>query len=226
MKRFQDLEIPCTEQTARDFLALVERVTPTKPSWEINREAMGRSIDRVAFREGLFLYIDRLDKGKKPYAMVAFIFSPEKRGARAERIYVSNIVPLQGSELSFSHYNTVLRDFRDEIINPCLAEMPLKCAMTTDEFGIADVFQPECAERLRQFSGMANKSGLHPLDEERWRSFIISAYVTGTRTDADTLRRLLIEELDWPEDRALDLAIRYEQEIPLLKDYDDTVGRG
>ncbi len=127
MKRFQDLEIPCAEQTAREFLALVARVTQSKPSWKINREAMGRSVDRVTFREGLFLYTDRLDEQKQPYAMVAFVFSPEKRGDPLERLYVSNIVPLQSSELSFSQYNKVLLSFRNEIIAPCLEEMPLKC---------------------------------------------------------------------------------------------------
>lgn len=97
--------------------------------------------------------------------------------------------------------------------------------MRSEDFGMDDIFPPECADRLRRFSHLANKSGLHALDEERWRAFIISAYQAHTETYADTLKRILIEELDWPEDRAFDLAVRYEQEIPLLEDYDEAIGR-
>ena len=224
MKRFRDLEIPCTESVAREVLACVEAQLPSRGNWEINRAAMARSLDGSFFRQGLFLYVNRLGKDSKPYAMVAFVFSPETQGKPAERLYVSNIVPLQCSELSYPEYNAVLLAFREEVVAPCITDRPLQCKVTADEFGIDDVFHPHCADLLRQFSGMANRHGLHPNDEDRWRAFVISVHVHGSDTHADTLRRLLIEELNWPEDRALDLAIRYEQELPLLKVYDASRG--
>jgi len=225
MKRFQDLEIPCTETQAREFLVLAEQTISRCERWEINREAMGRSVDRTLFREGLFLYVNRLDEDAKPYAMVAFLFSTTKNSQPDDRLRVSNVVPCQSSQLSFPEYNVVLNDFRTEILTPCLDPLSLECHMRSEDFGITDVFNPECAELLQRFSHLANKSGLHPLDEERWRAFIIAAHQSRTDAYADTLQRVLVEELNWPEDGAWKLAVRYEQEIPLLEDYDDTIGR-
>jgi hypothetical protein len=156
---------------------------------------------------------------------VAFVYSSGNGSASGNRLWVSNIVPIQSRELKYSEYNYVLSEFKNEIIDPCLREMPMDYELTKDEIGIKDVFDPESADLLEIFNQHANKDGLHPYDEERWQKFVICSHKNRNKVDTGTFKQLLIEELDWPFERATTLIIRYEQEISILKAYDEYLGR-
>jgi hypothetical protein len=78
---------------------------------------------------------------------------------------------------------------------------------------------PATAAKLRAFSTCANKStgAGHPSDRERWNEFVLSAYSEGSRMDAPTLRRWLVESDGWPSELADQLALEYEYGRELLR---------
>ena len=77
---------------------------------------------------------------------------------------------------------------------------------------------PATAEKLRLFSTCANKAtgSAHPRDRERWNDFVLSAHRDGSRMDASTLQRWLIEAEGWPPEVAEQLALEYEYGRELL----------
>ena len=79
----------------------------------------------------------------------------------------------------------------------------------------------QTARLLASFSHIANKSMPHPLDEERWREFLIAAHKENARLDESTLNRWLVEDEGWLEDSASDLASQYYFARELLRDYDE-----
>ncbi len=50
----------------------------------------------------------------------------------------------------------------------------------------------------------------HPLDHQRWMDFILTAHLEGSRLDATSLRRWLIEIEGWSPEVADQLAGQYE----------------
>lgn len=73
------------------------------------------------------------------------------------------------------------------------------------------------------FSAAANKgsAAAHPADRERWLDFVIAAHSEGATIPLDALQRWLIEELDWPETVAIELAGSYDNAIEVLRHYDE-----
>ena len=94
--------------------------------------------------------------------------------------------------------------------------------LTNDNQTIEDWVSTASAQRLRSFSGGANKStgSSHPCDKQRWYDFVVSVHKNNDFLPASTLERWLIEEGGWGENQASELAIEYEQELGLLK-YDE-----
>ncbi|MBR4803295.1 MAG: hypothetical protein IK032_01495, partial [Bacteroidales bacterium] len=62
-------------------------------------------------------------------------------------------------------------------------------------------------------SNLANRSSLHPYDNQRWHRFVISAFQNDSRLDGNTLGKILRLQLGWNDDKAFNLVIRYEDEI-------------
>lgn len=137
---------------------------------------------------------------------------------------VTNIVPLEVSELSHSAYNTILEDFAEQIARPAASASGYVVEISDATIQIEDTLSPAAAEALRRFSVLANKSTgtSHPLDQKRWFDFIIQAHRDHSVLDADLVHRWLRESDDWPEDKARALAIEYERSRALLSRFEET----
>jgi hypothetical protein len=137
-------------------------------------------------------------------------------------LYAANIVLEKVGELSYDEYNFVLEEFHQRFVVPASKKLDLEVVLSKAEVGINDFMSSEVAELLRKFSASAHWSNAasHPLDEPRWYAFVVAAHKEKALLDASTLRRLLIEEENWSEDRARRLSSKYESARSLLDYYD------
>lgn len=137
---------------------------------------------------------------------------------------VTNIVPLEHSELSHRAYNTILEDFAEQIARPAASASGFVVEISDGTIQIEDKLTPAAAEALRRFSALANKStgASHPFDQQRWFDFIIQSHRDHSDLDADLVLRWLCESDNWPEDKASALAIEYERSRALLSRFEET----
>ncbi len=138
----------------------------------------------------------------------ATVFVAEKA---PRTLYVSNVVPQGPGELSHGQYNAIIAEFHDRFVRPAAQRVGAEVELTATEAELERWLSHETAEKLRTFSACANKStgSAHPLDQQRWMDFILSAAREQSRLDAMTLRRWLIETGDWPPEVADELASEY-----------------
>lgn len=214
MKRFKDLYIRCSKDEAKEFFGRLIMYVPTSGlmEWQIDDAKMKRFADGICFVTGLFAYVIRFDEKKNPFAMVALVYNENEN-----RIWISNIVPCQKSQLSIDEYNEVLEKFDREIVAP--VKQDLQCEITKDEFSGKDVMSDASWRLLESFSALANRTSLHPNDMQRWHQFVISIFHSDVKLYADTLTRILCEEFGWDQNGALRLSMRYDDEIDLLREY-------
>ena len=144
--------------------------------------------------------------------------------ARPDGLEVTNIVPLQLSELSHRDYNAILEDFAEQIARPASNPTGFVVELSGSTVQIEDKLSVAAADALRRFNALANKStgASHPYDRQRWFDFVIQTHTDRSDLDSDLLHRWLIESEDWPEDQASDLAIEYERSRALLARFEET----
>lgn len=220
MERFQDIFISCEADLVPSvFDQIVIRAGQT-PDWIIDNDWMAEIENQPPYIKGRYLDLSYLGEGGSPIATVVLLHDPDGR------LFVPNIIPREEGthELGISRYNAILTKFYDEILAPVMSESFPQCRVqfTSGKVSIEDYFPPEIAKLLRRFSTLANKGGLHPNDRERWRTFLIAAYKQQTNVGSDVVRRLLEEELGWPEEMAQRLAGEYYEGLKLLKAYDES----
>ena len=91
------------------------------------------------------------------------------------QIKVGNIVPLEKNSLSIDEYNSVLKKFNRDIIEPYKRHNHIIniSELTNDEFDPLTVISKVALQKLRAFCVAANKStgSSHPCDQERWYEF-------------------------------------------------------
>lgn len=138
---------------------------------------------------------------------------------------VTNIVPLETSNLGEGGYNAVLSDFVAKVARPAAGRSDFRIETTAAEQTINDWLPNTAAVALRRFSATANKAtgSSHPSDRKRWYAFLIAANGAGPTLTPEILERWLVED-GWTEDGAERLAMEYEFGLALLVAYDH-VGR-
>lgn len=135
---------------------------------------------------------------------------------------VTNIVPVEASQLKKAQYNALLQDFVSSVAVPASADNELVLEITDDVRAIESWISDEAARCLRRFSLGANKSttNTHPSDSARWEAFVIEVHLGGRPLSTDVLIQWLIEFDGWDESAATKLAIDYENGLSLLGAYD------
>lgn len=219
MEQYQDIFIYCASE--EDVPSLFEQVRgqiESAPNWAIDEEGIARATSENFYGEKEFLDIDYLGSDGQTVSMLVLLHDG------AGKIYVSNIIPSQKNSLTEAEYNEILAAFDRDILTPALSEWgrPHTREETKAQVSVDDLFPEPLSRLLKRFSTLANKSVLHPLDDKRWREFLIATHQSGTQVDADTLRMLLVEELGWPEEQAQKLAIEYYNGLELLEAYDES----
>ncbi|MDO6814007.1 hypothetical protein [Tenacibaculum soleae] len=167
--------------------------------------------------------------GKKSDQVLTFE-SPEIRGAVAyvwlvadeNELKITNITPNKSGQLSIEQYNSILDEFNDIIIKQNI-DNQYQVIISSDSKTIIDYAGLKVSEKLQVWINSANKSTLntHPLDFQRWASFLISAHKNQSELTSVQLEKYLIEEIGIPDDELVNkIAIDYEYGRDLLKEYD------
>jgi hypothetical protein len=137
---------------------------------------------------------------------------------RDESLYVSNILATDFQSLTADQYNAILLDFVHACASAACARIDdVSLNLSEADLHIEDFLTPQTSELLRSFSRLANKAVLHPYDRKRWNEFAAAAYREHSALDVTILKRWLIEEEGWPEDKADSLAMEYENSRELLE---------
>jgi hypothetical protein len=136
---------------------------------------------------------------------------------------VPGIVPLEGREpFNLKDHDEVIADVRNTLIERVAHGLPVRILVYRVPVGPAleDSLSPEALARLDSFAAAANKGILHPLDLERWASFIKQAHLDDALIDPGLLAAWLAEEGFQEEQRVL-LIREYESGRRLLSAYDE-----
>ena len=137
--------------------------------------------------------------------------------------HVTNIVPVECDELGIAQYNDILADFIKSVVSPVAHRFDYQIDTTEAFQNPEDWTSTEAAQKLRAFSGAANKStgASHAMDRRRWFDFIIAVHESQKTMGTDHLVRWLHEIDGWDKESAHQLASQYETALSLLKHYDD-----
>ena len=185
--------------------AFFVRITENLPKeWRYDAERSNDST--IMSGDPSFVYIY---SGKK-FPKCALFFSTYQN-----ILMVSNIVPMEISQLSMDQYNDILTDF----VTRALPEET--CNLSSETLDLSTIMSPDTIKKLDFFCRAANQStgSGHPCDRERWNQFILSAFVTGDEQNIyeDTLKRILIEMYNWSEEIADELIHEYLFGVKLLR---------
>jgi len=202
MKNFRDFYLKGSQENLLKFITTVAK--HITGDWELGNNSRFKE-DFIVFKylgdrvnkASVFLYIKNIDESQ---------FS------------ITNIIPMEKSNLNFDEYNEVLVKCINECIIPYADECHLTYELTSENVDLEKYMSSESANKLRTFSRAANKStgSSHPSDEKRWNSFICQTLKDGHENVTSILKRWLTEEDGWDDEQAFKLVIQYEQGISLL----------
>ncbi len=145
----------------------------------------------------------------------------------SSQLYVSNIVPSdRGTEFGYSEYNRVLSDFKEKFVYKLIEGLRIHAIQVPLSLGLSmeNLLSPEALRHLTEFSQSADKGRLHPLDVNRWNSFIVQTHIDKLTIDPALLDALLdtwLENEGWPDAMRDQLVTEYESARSLLTTYDE-----
>jgi hypothetical protein len=209
MKIYGDLVIRGSQQALKEFIAALEpRLTGGwtrhyKREAEVSKAALGR----------MYCFACTAD-GARPASELWV--ATRSDGS----LYVSNILAQEFSSLTYDQYNLILSDFYERCAQPAAKAVGIAVELGNPDPTLEDFLSANTAGLLRNFSALANRSILHPLDRKRWNEFLAAAYREGAKLEPSMLQRWLIEEEKWPEDEAISLSIEYAHARDLLQIYE------
>jgi hypothetical protein len=209
MEIFRDLFI---HADAGRMSALVESVEHAPAAGWPRDHAAEERIRRSPFGTGAAFCFTR--EAKVEPGPATLVLSEREPGV----FHVSNIIPLSKHELSRTEYNRLLEEYFEVSLRPAAEREGLTVELTESRAELEHWMTAATAAKLRSFSACANKAtgSAHPRDRERWNEFVLSAHRDGSRMDAATLRRWLVEAEGWPAEVADQLAVEYEYGRELL----------
>lgn len=143
------------------------------------------------------------------------------RERRATKWRVTNIVPaVQNAALSEDTYYSLMISFREATL-PFANEAGVKISVPQLEVGPEYWLTEKQVKLLDDFSQNANKStgSAHPQDRKRWHDFVIAVHRDGSDVSGADIERILVEYHHWSERMAQELAIEFDQQLSLLRDF-------
>jgi hypothetical protein len=211
VKIFQELTIKGEPSALERFVQEIE--SSLKGSWSRNKELEEQVKPLDPSPTWCFAFAGR---GNNP---AAYLWLAYREG---NELYVPNIVPAGPERLSRDQYNRIVEEFYEGFAKEAAHNAGVHADLGKENVGLDDLLSEKAAQALQRFSKLANKStgSSHPLDRKRWEGFLVSAHLEQSTLAPDELERWLVEEEQWPPDKASELAIEYEEAMSLLKAYD------
>jgi len=205
MKTFQNLYIDLNGHDIENF---IEQLTKNcGRSW---KRAFEREENAKYFNEKAFAF-EYIGENGLPNAGLTLFEKDEGI------CYVPNIIPIEFGQLSIDEYNKLLIDFKSSLVDPAVQNTHIHDELTKDQVFLENIVGKEAADALKRFSSAANKStGLsHSSDKKMWFEFLSAVQKSGKELSFDVLEATLIEQ-GWGEERAHDLALKFEYSQDLL----------
>lgn len=140
-------------------------------------------------------------------------------------VQVVNVIPnndINSTHLTKDQYNTIIKKFNDEIIEP-LFENKYEIFVSPEEIEMETII-PNSYQALHQWvccPGAPNDPFLHPNDLKRWFNFICTIHDSDEQLGSGDLEQWLLEDRGWSEEVVTETIIRYETETELLNYYDN-----
>lgn len=136
------------------------------------------------------------------------------------RLIITNITSAKFPHLGISRYNFVLNTFFHSIIAPKL-DASYSVNISGEDQSLEDILDSETYAKLNLWENSCNKSMpiSHPLDYERWFSFILSAFHNHSEITPQDLAQWLSEDKKWPQvynDQISNLKLQFEYSMDLL----------
>lgn len=200
MEVFREMYIQASGLEQIDALmAEVEKALPT--GWVRDRILEGYVKDISSRRVLCFSYDgdDRL-----PRATICLI--EDEPG----RLRLSSIIPRKEYQLTEGESTALLEEFTERMLRPHAKDHGIHVTSTVQN-DLRQWLSNAAVSRFRRFSDGANRRAgyLLPADRERWLEFLTTAHREGSKLDASTLRRWLIEVEGWSPEIADQLASQY-----------------
>lgn len=207
---FRNLEIRGPHNKLDKFISELDKALPKK-NWKRDkaREQKIKGFGSIGYQIAYLLASDQ----KRPTVNL-FLWRRDN-----EAFVVSNVVPEEPGQLTYSEYNDCIESFRN-IATPVVKKLDLKIKVTDNHYDVLEELGPKARRALEVFETSANIGSLHPLDEDRWMQFLICAYKEKTNLSSELLARWFLEEKNWPEYQASRLASQYNFSFELLKKFD------
>lgn len=211
MRALRDLTLKGAEEELDQVVEKIESLLTD--GWTRDRELERKVPNKVVFR---------CTESEQRRGAAVWLSSSAK-GTRN----VSNVTPSKETgrhSLSDQEYNEIVSEFYDRFVVPATAGTSVEPVLGKAARQLEDYLSPGTADLLRDFSDNANPStgASHPSDEIRWHEFVIAAHREGAELSASTLRIWLMEHGEWDQEGADDLAVLYDYERDLLKQYDNS----
>lgn len=144
--------------------------------------------------------------------------------ANDSKIKVINIVPFKGSvsQIEVDIYNQMIDCFYTKILKPVFINR-YKINISSDDYTLKEII-PKSFEALNRWTSCPGAPGSpfsHPSDLELWFEFLCQMTINREELFSDQLEQWLREEKSWPDDIIHETILKYEEEMYLLKYYDN-----
>jgi hypothetical protein len=206
---FREVRVPGGDLQFEQLRAQIERVVVS--GWSLDPDSQ----KRLSTRDHDWVVVRR-DASQAGPALRVFLTS------RPGLAYVSNIVPEEHTGLTHEQYNDAALEFAELFARPAAEALGLGVTVTGTVLDLSAELPDDVFRALRSFSTGANKGtgSTHPMDRERWFSFIFKLHRSATTLSSTTLAEWLVAD-GWDEGAADDLAIEFELCSGLLEYVDD-----
>lgn len=206
--RHKDIRVACSREDAKDVMQRIRDRISKLEEWKVDEKWMAATVEDDFYKEGCFLIVCQMN-GSKPIAGVVIAYFDD-----SGVISIPNIVPTVETFLSVEQYNEIFDAFWSEVAQGCFS------GHRVVHFGGAikprDLMGPRTWEAFEQFDALANRSGLHPFDEDRWRHFVVLASMGKHPLHEEDVESILREK-GWPESKIVELTRRYGYEMEMLR---------
>jgi hypothetical protein len=126
------------------------------------------------------------------------------------------------NENNETRQNIILQEFYDTFISPYYQEAGVRIKYDK-EISVDSSMSENVAQAFKSFTFVANKSSLHPHDQERCYDFIIQAHIDGSLLEEDEIAYLLKIE-GWWEEKSIELSSDYRFGRDLLNRFNNSHG--
>jgi hypothetical protein len=116
--------------------------------------------------------------------------------------------------------NIILHEFYDTFISPYYQHAGVRIKYDK-EISVDSLMSENVAQAFKSFTFMADKSSLHPYDQERFYDFIIQSHIDDSLLEEDEIAYLLKIE-GWWEEKSIELSSDYRFGRDLLNRFNNS----